>query len=286
MVDVVQGLVKEKREFSFKQEDFSFLAKLLNEKTGIVLHENKAELIYGRLARRLRALGLKSFKEYCGYLQGPKGEEEMGFTVNAVTTNTTKFFREMHHYDYFRENILKGTKAEIAKNSRHRFRVWSAGCSSGEEPYCIAMTMREYLGDKMLDCKILATDLDTNILAKAKEGRYAKNNCEERISKARLGKHMKKSRDGQSYEMTSRLKKMITFKQLNLLHEWPMKGPFDVIFCRNVMIYFDKDTQDWLVRRYAELLKPGGILFVGHSESLLTVSDILENIGQTTYRKY
>lgn len=285
MAEAMQGLVKEKREFSFKQEDFSFLAKLLNEKTGIVLHKNKTELIYGRLARRLRALGHKSFKEYCTYLQGPKGDEELGLTVNAVTTNTTKFFREMHHFDYLKENVLKDAKARLVKEPGYRFRVWSAGCSSGEEPYCIAMKMRDMLGDHGRNCKILATDLDTNILAKGKEGVYGTDNCEERIPKTHLKKYMKKSKDKKSYEMSQVLKKMITFKQLNLLHDWPLKGPFDVIFCRNVMIYFDKDTQDWLVRRYAKLLKPGGILFVGHSESLLTVGDIFKNIGQTTYRK-
>ncbi len=274
------------REFEWRDQDFKFLAKLLHEKTGIVLTEKKKEMMYGRLVRRLRALSIKSFAKYCEYLQGASGDKELGFTLNAITTNTTDFFREMHHFEYLRDRLLPQVSKQVSLNSAHHFRIWSAGCSSGQEPYSIAMVMRSILGPAARNCKILATDLDSNMLATGKFGQYDAEKCHETIPRTYLASYTKKVKDsdGDMVMMKDEIKKLITYKQLNLLHDWPMKGKFDVIFCRNVMIYFDKETQDRLVRRYATYLKPDGILFIGHSESLLSVSDVYKCEGKTTYR--
>lgn len=277
--------VKE-REFEWRDQDFKFLSALLHEKTGIVLTERKKEMMYGRLVRRLRALDLDSFATYCDYLKGPAGEQELGLTLNAITTNTTNFFREIHHFEYLRDIILPPVCQKIDHNSQHHFRIWSAGCSSGQEPYSIAMVMRQVLGENTQNSKILATDLDTNMLNTGKSGQYDAGKCQETIPKNLFRNYTSpvKSEGANIREMSSSLKKLISFKQLNLLHDWPIRGKFDAIFCRNVMIYFDKKTQNNLVRRYAQHLKPDGILFVGHSESLLNVSDVYKCEGKTIYR--
>ncbi|MBL4894690.1 MAG: protein-glutamate O-methyltransferase CheR [Emcibacter sp.] len=274
------------REFEWRDQDYKFLAALLHEKTGIVLNENKKEMMYGRLVRRLRKLNIKSFGDYCNYLQGPEGEKELSFTLNSITTNTTNFFREMHHFDYLRDIILPPVRQQLDRNARHHFRVWSAGCSSGQEPYSIAMVMDHILGSRSQNCKILATDLDSNMLSHAKSGHYAPEVCRKTIPRPYLSSYTHNIRDKTDdlVAMKDGIRKHIAFKQLNLLHDWPMTGKFDVIFCRNVMIYFDQETQDKLVRRYADCLKPDGILFIGHSESLLSASDIYKCEGKTTYR--
>ncbi|PCI44481.1 MAG: chemotaxis protein CheR [Alphaproteobacteria bacterium] len=278
------------REFEWRDQDFRFLSGLLHEKTGIVLNEKKKEMMYGRLVRRLRTLKIDSFSGYCDYLTGPSGDRELGFTLNAITTNTTNFFRENHHFDYLRDKLLPPVSKKVNLDSSHHFRVWSAGCSSGQEPYSIAMVMRSVLGPSARNCKILATDLDSNILATAQFGQYDGEKCRKTIPRTYLASFTKRVGDsakdsgGDLVKMGDEIKKLITYKQLNLLHDWPMKGKFDVIFCRNVMIYFDKETQDKLVRRYATYLKPEGILFIGHSESLLSVSDVYKCEGKTIYR--
>lgn len=274
------------REFEWRDQDFKFLAKLLHDKTGIVLNERKKEMMYGRLVRRLRILNIESFADYCGYLQGPSGEKELGFTLNAITTNTTDFFREKHHFDFLQKTVLPDIKKKVDLNPAHHFRVWSAGCSSGQEPYSIAMVMRDSLGSAAQNCKILATDLDSNMLATGKFGQYEAKRSRKTIPAPYVKSYCRNVADsgGDQVMMSDELKKLITYKQLNLLHDWPMKGKFDVIFCRNVMIYFDKETQDHLVRRYAAYLKPSGLLYIGHSESLLSVSDVYKCEGKTTYR--
>lgn len=279
-------VTKRVREFEWRDKDFRFLAGLLHEKTGIVLKEKKKEMMYGRLVRRLRALGIKSFADYCDFLQGPAGEQELGFTVNAITTNKTDFFREIHHFEFLRDNILPRVRKEIDRRSNTDFRVWSAGCSSGQEPYSIAMVMRSILGTRVRNSKILATDLDSNMLNCGMTGRYDADKCRETIPERLLksSAHTVKGSEGKLMQMTDEVKNFITFRQLNLLHDWPMKGKFDVIFCRNVMIYFNKETQYNLVRQFADYLKPEGILFVGHSENLLNVSNIYQCEGKTTYR--
>jgi chemotaxis protein methyltransferase CheR len=266
------------REFAFSVEDFNALRALVHRVTGISLAENKRNLVYGRLSRRLRALHLGSFVEYRKLLESnPEGAEMVEF-VNAITTNLTSFFRESHHFEYLREKRL----APLANaKPGQRFRIWSAGCSTGEEPYSIAMTVREVLGENpRVDLKILATDLDSDVLNRARNGIYGDVKG---ISPTLLAKYFDTKED--KHVVKPSVSRLITFKQLNLMHELPMRGPLDVIFCRNVVIYFDKETQRGLFQRYARLQRPGDLLFIGHSESMFKVSDAYALIGRTIYQR-
>jgi chemotaxis protein methyltransferase CheR len=272
------------REFAFGNEDFAALRQLVKELTGINLSEQKRELVYGRLARRLRTLQLRTFAEYRELLAGDGGHE-ISELCNAITTNLTAFFRESHHFEYLREQVLMPLAANHA--GTRRLRIWSAGCSTGEEAYSLAMTVIEALPDlRRWDVKILATDLDSDVLAKAQRGMYAADRVRS-IGPQRLGRFFveKRGKDGVSYEVSAELTALITFKQLNLMHPLPMKGPLDAIFCRNVVIYFDKDTQRELFSRIATLQRPGDLLFLGHSESLFKVSESYTPIGKTVYRR-
>jgi chemotaxis protein methyltransferase CheR len=276
------------REFAFSADDFNALRALVHQVTGISLAESKRNLVYGRLARRLRALGMETFAEYRQLLVAePEGAEMVEF-CNAITTNLTSFFREPHHFEYLRQHRLVPL---VNARPGHRVRIWSAGCSTGEEPYSIAMTACEALGRgpdhaPNVDLKILATDLDSQVLARARAGVY----CGDRIkgiNAAQLGKFFAARREGASpeYAVKPSVARLITFKQLNLMHELPMRGPLDVIFCRNVVIYFDKDTQRRLFQRFARLQRPGDLLFIGHSESMFKVSDAYTLIGRTIYQR-
>jgi chemotaxis protein methyltransferase CheR len=272
------------RKFSFGEEDFAALRELVKTHTGIHLSEQKREMVYGRLSRRLRALGLDSFRAYRALLERGDSDELVQF-CNAITTNLTSFFREAHHFQYLREQLL-GSRAADARSSR-RLRFWSAGCSSGEEPYSLAMTIHEALSDaRRWDIKILATDLDTEVLGRGQRGVYE----EERVRglpALRLERFFHRDGGGTSpsYTVTPELRELITFRELNLMHALPMKGPFDAIFCRNVVIYFDKETQRELFARIARLQRPGDVLFLGHSESLYRVSDDYTLVGKTIYRR-
>jgi chemotaxis protein methyltransferase CheR len=204
---------------------------------------------------------------------------------NAITTNLTAFFREPHHFEYLREQVL----APLIANSSasRRLRIWSAGCSTGEEPYSIAMTVLETLPDlRRWDVRILATDLDSDVLERGRRGIYVeerlKNLSAQRRARFFTEQH---GRDGTSFEASDELKSLITFKQLNLMHPLPMRGPLEAIFCRNVVIYFDKDTQRELFARIAQLQRPGNLLFLGHSESLFKVTEEYSLIGKTVYRR-
>jgi chemotaxis protein methyltransferase CheR len=270
------------REFDFGQEDFNSLRDLVKGMTGITLASSKSEMVYGRLSRRLRALNLKSFREYRALLTRPDGEQELAEFVNALTTNLTAFFRESHHFDYLREHLLQ----PIAARPK-RLRIWSAGCSTGEEPYSIAMTVMETLSASGIgDLRILATDLDSDVLQRGKSGVYREDRLAGMPARRRDGFFAKLAgAEGVQYRVNPALSAMITFKQLNLMHELPMKGPLDAIFCRNVVIYFDKDTQRQLFARFAKLQRPGDLLFLGHSESLHNVCDAYTLIGKTVYRR-
>jgi chemotaxis protein methyltransferase CheR len=271
------------REFEFGLEDFEALRRLVKQITGINLSDQKRELVYGRLARRLRALQLKSFAEYREVLAQDGGREIAQF-CNAITTNLTAFFREPHHFDYLRDHVLTPM---LNSGATQRLRIWSAGCSTGEEPYSLAMSVLETLPDvRRRDVRILATDLDSDVLERGRRGVYT----EDRLKNMSLQRRMRffterRDRDGVSYEATAELKSLITFKQLNLMHPLPMRGPLDAIFCRNVVIYFDKDTQRDLFSRVAQVQRPGDLLFLGHSESLFKVSEQYALIGKTVYRR-
>ena len=271
------------REFCFTDQNFTFIRKLVAEKTGIALSEAKRDMVYSRLSRRLRKLDIGGFDQYCELLRQDNEDELIQF-INAITTNLTSFFRENHHFEFLKDKVLP---ALAASKKDKRIRIWSAGCSTGEEPYSIAMVVNEFAEKHHgWDIRILATDLDTNVLTTAEAGVYQQSRITG-ITKERLHKYFRKRRDSQASEVqvSPQLKEMITFKQLNLMHEWPMKGPFDVIFCRNVVIYFNKDTQRVLFERYADILHEQGHLFIGHSETLFKVSDCFTLLGGTIYKK-
>jgi chemotaxis protein methyltransferase CheR len=229
------------------------------------LQEGKHDLVKSRLSKRLRALGLGSFKEYLAYLEGDPSGQELSAMVDALTTNKTSFFREAQHFDLLKERLLPGLVS-----SGKPIRIWSAGCSSGEESYTLAMLVREAVGNNpRQDVKILATDISTKVLAKAKQGVYDQA-CVEDVPSALLGRYFSTIGTGatRTYQAGDSLRSLVRFARLNLMDAWPMRGPFDIIFCRNVMIYFDRPTQQQLVRRYYDILAQDGHLFVGHSESL------------------
>jgi len=271
------------REFVFSSVDFNALRALVHQVTGISLAESKRNLVYGRLSRRLRALRLDSFAQYRQLLESDPNGTEMVEFCNAITTNLTSFFRESHHFEYLRQHPL----APLVNGRGQRLRIWSAGCSTGEEPYSIAMTVCEALGDTpRADLKVLATDLDSDVLARARGAGYSADQVKG-LSNARLTRFFDAQDDGAAphYVVKHAVSRLITFKQLNLMHDLPMRGPLDVIFCRNVVIYFDKETQRRLFQRFARLQRPGDLLFIGHSESMFKVSDAYTLIGRTIYKR-
>ena len=274
------------KEFLFTEKDFNYLAQLAGTRAGIKLSSGKRELIYGRLARRLRSLGMKSFKQYCDKLK-EGDEEELTHFVNAITTNVTSFFRENHHFEFLAKNLLPDLIEKQNGKDRPRLRLWSAGCSSGEEPYSIAMVLQESIPDfKRWDAKILATDLDSNIVDKASRGIYPLQRIQD-VSLARRKRWFSLgigNNEGTG-KVGNDIRQMITYRQLNLTEEWPIRGPFDAIFCRNVTIYFDKPTRIMLLNRFANVLSDGGHLFVGHSESLFGLTDRFRSVGRTIHQK-
>ena len=278
--------LEKKREFKLTDQEFKKLTGLVRGLTGIVLGDHKKDMVYGRLARRLRELGMQSFSQYCDLLDSKKAEDEMGFLVNAITTNLTKFFRESHHFDNLSEHLTKIAMDRHRRTADPNVLIWSAGCSSGEEPYSIVSTIRSNVASlKGWNVKVLATDLDTNMLNTGRNGIY-KDEALKGLPDQYLPvlKEACKQKDGRLY-MKDSYKEMIHFKQLNLLHDWPMKRKYDVIFCRNVLIYFDNETKDNLVKRYTQMLRPGGMLFLGHSETLLNKPADIDLIGRTSYVK-
>ena len=272
------------REFTFSTKDFDRVRSFILDETGITLSEGKKNMVYGRLSRRLRQTGLSSFSEYIDFASQDKSDEKVDF-INAITTNLTSFFREEHHFEYLKNTVIPQLLKENARTKK--IRIWSAGCSTGEEPYSIAMALYESIPNiENWDVKILATDLDTNVLAHGRTGIYD----EERITglnKTRTKTWFLKGKGAHagSVRVDQRLKSLITFNQLNLMKEWPIKGQFDFMFCRNVIIYFEKSTQRILFDRYADLLIDNAHLFLGHSESLYKVSDKFNLIGNTIYQK-
>jgi chemotaxis protein methyltransferase CheR len=267
------------REFAFSEADFKFLATLANSKTGIVLAEQKRDMVYGRLARRLRALGLDNFSDYCALLDSPAGGEEIENLINAVTTNLTSFFREPHHFEHLKKEVLP----PLVQSGNKKLRLWSSASSSGMEPYSMAMTVRAAIPDiDRWNAKILATDIDSNMVATGAQGEYQAHDVK---SVPDAYHHGIRPLGRNRVQMGEELQRMINFKQLNLLEAWPMQGQFDAVFCRNVVIYFDKPTKQKLFERIAEQMKPDGWLYIGHSENLHGISDRFELVGRTIYRR-
>lgn len=267
------------REFEFTERDFEAVRKLIYQRAGISLSPQKMDMVYSRLARRLRATGTKRFEDYLALLRNGGNEAEWEAFTNALTTNLTSFFREQHHFPIFAEHLA-------ARRGRPLV-IWCCASSTGEEPYSLAMTAVETFGSFDAPVSILATDVDTNVLRKGEAGVYPAERVE-RIAPERVRRFFLRGSGSREGEVRVRpeLQRMVTFRRLNLLDAaWTVRGPLDAIFCRNVMIYFDKPTQAGILRRFAPLLQSDGLLFVGHSESLFHVADTFRLRGKTVYEK-
>lgn len=268
-------------EFQLTDRDFNFIKGFIAKQAGIELSDAKRNLVYSRLVRRLRVLNLPSFSAYCSYLESGD-ETELEHCVNSLTTNLTSFFREVHHFDHLERELLP----RLMREKRDKeLRVWSAGCSTGEEPYSLAMVLSECVPDSWT-VRVLATDLDSSVVATGAAGVYTLERITG-IADARRKRWFLRGKGDQEGQVRVRqeLREMITFKRLNLQDPWPLRHKFDFIFCRNVVIYFNKDTQRVLFDRFAEQLTPGGHLFIGHSETLYRVSDRFKLLGSTIYQR-
>jgi chemotaxis protein methyltransferase CheR len=275
------------REFKYTDSDYYRLSKLAHKHAGINFMEAKRELVYGRLQKRVRLHKMKSFKQYCDYLEADDSSDEMKHFINAITTNVTSFFRECHHFEFLQNTILPEILHENKNAVKHTLRVWSAGCSSGKEPYSIAMVLRESIPDiDSWDARILATDLDSEILSVAKQGVYPVDQLDG-VSPERRKRWFKRGQgaNANTVRVDAAVRDLVHFKQLNLINHWPIKGLFDCVFYRNVAIYFSRESQIQIVDRIANHIKSDGYLIVGHSESLFGVSKRFESIGHTIYRK-
>lgn len=273
---VRQIKVETAKEFDFTHRDFERVRALIHERAGIALAASKQEMVYSRLARRLRATGIHSFGDYLDALErGHQNDEWEAFT-NALTTNLTSFFRESHHFPILADHV---------RDIREPIRIWCSASSTGEEPYSIAMTLCEAFNTLTPPAQVIATDIDTSVLTTAQNGVYPIDRVE-KLSPERIRRFFLKGKGRHEGMVRVRpeLSQLVTFKQLNLLSgSWPISGPFDAIFCRNVMIYFDKPTQGKILARFAPLMKPDALLFAGHSENFLYVSNLFKLRGKTVY---
>jgi len=261
---------------------FSTISQMIYQRCGICFPKGKEVLVKSRLMKRLRVLGLSGFDQYLRYIDEDSSGSELATMTDALTTNKTNFFRESHHFEFIRTNVLPGLR-----ETDSRIRFWSAGCSTGEEPYSLAILLNEELPQsRRNNCQILATDISRRVLGIAKEGVYSEESLHE-ASPSLWKKHVVcvQTKPTRVYRIGDAEQAMIRFAYLNLMESWPMKGPFDAIFCRNVMIYFDGDTRKKLVRRFYDLIKPGGYLFVGHSESLGATSREFRYVEPAIYMK-
>jgi chemotaxis protein methyltransferase CheR len=266
----------DQKEFLFTPADFERVRTMLYAHSGIKLNDSKMDMVYSRLARRLRATGMKTFQDYLARVEKQHDEEWETF-INSLTTNLTAFFREPHHFPLLKTHVLSLKKRPI--------RIWCSASSTGEEPYTLAMSMVEAFNTYKPPVEIIATDIDTNVLNKAKAGIYPMDRVDKLPPDILKRFFLKGSgSNADNVKVRKELSDLISFRQLNLLDtKWPISGLFDVMFCRNVMIYFDKDTQYKILKRFEPMLEPHGLLFAGHSESLHHASDLFKLRGQTVY---
>lgn len=266
---------------SLNPKQFTVISEQVHRLAGIRLPVGKEGLVQARLSKRLRALKLESFDDYLQRVESDRTGAELALMIDLLTTNKTSFFRESQHFDFLRDEILPPLAA-----SREPLRIWSAACSTGEEPYTIAMVLREALPDiDRKDLRVLATDISERVLNQARAGEYARSTLAD-VPAALLNRYYEPVAGKADFRRAaSSLRRLIRFARLNLMDPWPMRGPFQVIFCRNVMIYFDRPTQQKLVQRFWELLEPGGHLLVGHSESLTALDHRFDYVQPATYRK-
>ena len=252
-------------EFEFTAQDFRAVAAMLHADAGIALPENKVTLVYSRLAKRLRALGLRSFAEYCELVQ--EDGEERRQMLSALTTNVTRFYREPHHFDHLRTQLLPPLLEQAKRGGR--VRLWSAACSTGQEPYSMALTVLALMPDAVkYDVRLLATDIDPVVLTEARRGRYEAAALAAVPAALRERWFEPVAGAPGTFEVREEVRQLITFRELNLIAPMPMRGPFQAVMCRNVVIYFDEPTQDGVWSRFAPLIEPGGALYIGHSERL------------------
>ncbi|WP_199908131.1 CheR family methyltransferase [Celeribacter baekdonensis] len=272
-------------ESAISDQAFARIAKIALREAGIVLATSKVSMVKSRLTRRLRALGMSSFDDYLDLVETGNDSTELGNFISALTTNVSHFFRENHHFEFLAKTILPSLQQKLAAGGK--VRIWSAGCSNGQEPYSIAMTLLN--ADPSLikkNIKILATDIDPEVLSQARSAQY-KGSLTTGLTDEIIAKHFSRDQQGDEIVMTvnANVRGLVSFRQLNLHAEWPMKGKFDVIFCRNVVIYFDEETQARLYRRYAQVLEAGGWLMLGHSERIIdSINPLYKNVGVTTYQ--
>ncbi|MGF6273056.1 chemotaxis protein methyltransferase CheR [Massilia sp. UYP11] len=268
------------KEFDFTRRDFERVRALIHQRAGISLADSKQEMVYSRLARRLRATGIQSFATYLDDLEAGRMDREWESFTNALTTNLTSFFREAHHFPLLLEHLVAARKKDTRPLT-----IWCSAASTGEEPYSIAMTACEAFNSLTPPVQIVATDIDTNVLSTAANGVYPMERLD-KMAPERLRRFFLKGKGAHEgmARVRPELRNLVTFKQLNLLADgWPLEGQFDAIFCRNVMIYFDKPTQRTILGRFVPLMKPNALLFAGHSENFLYVSDALRLRGKTVY---
>lgn len=258
-----------------KQKEFENIQAKIYDYCGINLHEGKQALVRSRVMKRIRKLGLRDFSHYIDYLEDDSSGEEFLALVDVLTTNKTSFFRESQHFDFIVDNVL----TEI--NGR-QVKWWSAGCSSGEEAVTCSIVIQEQ-NINPRTVKILGTDISRDVIQTAKRGVYPAKSLKD-ISPKIVQKYFKQFDNGQ-YRISQKVKQMITYGRLNLKKKWPLNGPFQVIMCRNVMIYFNRETQQQLVSRFREILEPGGYLFLGHSESIASADRNFANVSPAVYRK-
>ncbi|MBZ5608417.1 MAG: protein-glutamate O-methyltransferase [Acidobacteriia bacterium] len=266
--------------------EFRGFRDLILDEAGIYLKDSKRSLVESRLGRRLRSLGIESYGEYFQYVtRQPAASAERREMINCITTNKTDFFRENHHFEFVRDRLIPQARARAAAGESRKLRIWSAGCSTGEEPYSIAMTICEALGtDRSWDVRILASDVDTEVLAAAEQGIYDGERLE-RVPETVVRRHFLRNLDRSAFQVKEDLKSMIRFRRINLVEPaWPIRASFDAIFCRNVIIYFNQATQQRLFERLTGYLKPSGYLMVGHSENLQWLNAMLELVQSTIYR--
>jgi chemotaxis protein methyltransferase CheR len=275
-----QSTMMPEGEFRYSEQDFRAIAGMLRQDAGINLPPGKSTLVYARLAKRLRALGVSTFNAYVEHLASADGTEERRHMVTALTTNVTRFFREPHHFEHLRSAVLPGLLREAAQKGR-RVRLWSAACSTGQEAYSIAAVVADLMPEAAnSDVRILATDIDPVVLEQARAGRYAS------LEGVPAGLRRWFKQDGAEWAALPVLHSLLSFKELNLTRPWPLRGPFDAVLCRNVAIYFDAEVQSRLWQGFTGVIAPGGMLYIGHSERLSApASEAFDNVGITAYRR-
>lgn len=275
------------QDVSLSERDFKNVQSMIYRLAGISLGESKQVMVQGRLSKRMRKLNIGSYSEYIDYVKSAAGTEEVTLFINSLTTNKTDFFRESHHFDFLSKVILPEIAERASEGGPRKLRIWCSAASTGEEPYTIAMVVREFFGrSNDWDIRILASDIDTEVLSTAEKGVYLKERLDDLPSVFKNRYFDRESKVADTYRVKDNLRELIAFRQLNL-HDasWPINTPFDVIFCRNVLIYFDAPSQMKIIEHFGNYLPRDRYLMLGHSESLFGLSDQFESLGETVYRK-